>query len=76
MASPDKVNRRHAHAPDNQAPGGSSPGQQGYSGEATVGDEGGAAGPEAFIDPTGTGREIDEDAVQAALERATYPEEP
>ena len=57
MTSPKKTNPRHEHSPENLAPGASGPGQQGYDGEATVGDEGAAAGPEAFFDPTGTGRE-------------------
>jgi hypothetical protein len=35
------------------APGSSGPGQPGYAGEATVGDEGAAAGPEAYGDPFG-----------------------
>ena len=35
------------------APGASGPGEQGYGGEATVGDEGAAAGPEAYQDPFG-----------------------
>ena len=56
MTSPKKVHDRHEHSPDNLAPGSSGPeDEQGYNGEMTVGDEGGAAGPEAFLDPTGTG---------------------
>jgi hypothetical protein len=35
------------------APGSSGPGEHGYSGAATVGDEGAAAGPAAFGDPFG-----------------------
>jgi hypothetical protein len=35
------------------APGSSGPGEQGYSGEATVGDEGAAAATEAYADPFG-----------------------
>jgi hypothetical protein len=35
------------------APGSSGPGEQGYSGAATVGDEGAMAGPEAYVDPFG-----------------------
>lgn len=35
------------------APGSSGPGDQGYRGEATVGDEGAAGGPEAYQDPFG-----------------------
>ncbi|MDQ3978988.1 MAG: hypothetical protein M3314_05485 [Actinomycetota bacterium] len=35
------------------APGSSGPGEQGYSGAATVGDEGAIAGPESYGDPFG-----------------------
>jgi hypothetical protein len=35
------------------SPGASAPGEPGYEGEATVGDEGAAAGPEAYQDPFG-----------------------
>ena len=35
------------------SPGASGPGEPGYEGEATVGDEGAAAGPEAYQDPFG-----------------------
>lgn len=35
------------------APGSSGPEEQGYDGAATVGDEGAAAGPEAYQDPFG-----------------------
>lgn len=35
------------------APGASGPGDPGYDGEATLGDEGAAAGPESFGDPFG-----------------------
>ena len=35
------------------APGASGPGEPGYVGNATVGDEGAAAGPEAYQDPFG-----------------------
>lgn len=43
----------HEHAEAAGAPGASGPGDPGYEGEATIGDEGGAAGPEAFGDPFG-----------------------
>jgi hypothetical protein len=36
---------------DGGAPGASTPGEPGYDGEATIGDEGAAAGPESFVDP-------------------------
>ncbi len=35
------------------SPGASGPGEPGYEGEATVGDEGAAAGDEAYQDPFG-----------------------
>ena len=35
------------------APGASGPGDPAYDGEATIGDEGAAAGPESFDDPFG-----------------------
>lgn len=44
------------------APGGSGPGDPAYQGEATLGDEGAAAGPESFVDPT-----AGEDEAEAAI---------
>ena len=35
------------------APGASNPGEPGYDGDVAVGDEGAAAGPEAYQDPFG-----------------------
>jgi hypothetical protein len=35
------------------SPGASSPGEPGYEGDVAVGDEGAAAGPEAYDDPFG-----------------------
>ncbi len=35
------------------SPGASAPGEPGYGGRATVGDEGAAAGPESYQDPFG-----------------------
>jgi hypothetical protein len=35
------------------SPGASGPGEPGYQGEAQVGDEGAAAGPESYEDPFG-----------------------
>ena len=49
---PDPRERHHEHMDGAGAPGASGPGEQGYSGEATIGDEGAAAGPESFVDPT------------------------
>ena len=44
------------------APGGSGPGDPGYRGEATLADEGAAAGPESFVDPA-----ADEEAAEPAV---------
>ncbi|MDQ4097590.1 MAG: hypothetical protein M3144_06960 [Actinomycetota bacterium] len=41
------------------APGASAPGEPGYDGEATIGDEGARAGPESFVDPDATSQEAD-----------------
>lgn len=35
------------------SPGASGPGEPGYEGDAPIGDEGAAAGPEAYQDPFG-----------------------
>ncbi|MDQ3573714.1 MAG: hypothetical protein M3378_10465 [Actinomycetota bacterium] len=43
----------HDHAAAAGAPGASGPGDAGYEGEAMVGDEGAAAGPQSFQDPFG-----------------------
>lgn len=43
----------HEHAAAAGAPGASGPGDPAYDGEVTLGDEGGAAGPESFDDPFG-----------------------
>lgn len=50
------------------APGASGPGEAAYEGEATIGDEGAAAGPESFIDPNGGNPAVD-DAAAKALEK-------
>ena len=46
---------KHPHEHDTAAgsPGASAPGEPGYEGEATIGDEGAAAGSLAFEDPFG-----------------------
>ncbi len=43
----------HEHSSAAGAPGASAPGEPGYDGEATIGDDGAAAGEEAFVDPFG-----------------------
>ena len=48
-----RMSEPHDHATAAGAPGASGPGETGYEGAATVGDEGAAAGPEAFDDPFG-----------------------
>jgi len=50
------------------APGASGPGEAGYEGEATIGDEGAAAGPESFTDPNGANPAV-VDAAAKALEK-------
>ena len=48
-----RMSEPHEHATAAGAPGASGPGDPAYDGEATIGDEGAAAGPEAFDDPFG-----------------------
>lgn len=48
------------------APGGSGPGDPGHRGEATLADEGAAAGPESFVEPT-RGEEAAEPPVTATV---------
>lgn len=52
---PDEGRMRapHDHATAAGSPGASGPGDPAYEGEATIGDEGAAAGPEAFTEPFG-----------------------
>jgi hypothetical protein len=71
MATPDRDDRANDpghHSAAAGAPGASGPGEQGYDGEATIGDEGAAAGPEAFEDPNGTPPRV-VDAAAAALHK-------
>lgn len=56
------------------APGASGPGDKGYEGEATIGDEGAAAGPESYVDPNGTTPEVAEAAADALHERVRRDE--
>jgi hypothetical protein len=51
------------------APGASGPGDAGYDGEATIGDEGAAAGPESFVDPNGTPPAVADAAADALRKR-------
>ena len=57
------------HAAAAGAPGASGPGDQGYDGEATIGDEGAAAGPESFVDPNGTPPNVVAAAAEALHKR-------
>jgi hypothetical protein len=56
------------------APGASGPGEAAYDGAATIGDEGAAAGPEAFVDPNGTPPDV-VDAAAAALHKKVVADE-
>ena len=56
------------------APGASGPGDPSYDGEATIGDEGAAAGPESFGEQNGTNEEI-ADAAAAALHKRVAEDE-
>ena len=58
------------------APGASGPGDPGYDGEATIGDEGAAAGPESFADQNGTNEEITDAAAAALHKRVAEDEDP
>ncbi|HUP85265.1 MAG TPA: hypothetical protein VM143_06320 [Acidimicrobiales bacterium] len=68
MASPDRqdlaIDPGH-HSAAAGAPGASGPGGRGYDGEATIGDEGAAAGPESFEDPNGTPPAVVDAAAEA-----------
>lgn len=48
-----RMREPHDRADAAGAPGASGPGDPAYDGEATIGDEGAAAGPESFDDPFG-----------------------
>ncbi len=56
------------------APGASGPGEAAYDGASTIGDEGGAAGPESFQDPNGTPPQM-VDAAARALHRRVAADE-
>jgi hypothetical protein len=49
----NEMRRPHSHAAAAGSPGASGPGEPGFDGDAMVGDEGAAAGPESFDDPLG-----------------------
>jgi hypothetical protein len=51
MGRAGAVTERTDHGFVGGAPGASAPGEPGYEGEATIGDEGARAGPESFLDP-------------------------
>jgi hypothetical protein len=50
---PNDMKEPHEHASAAGAPGASGPGEAGYEGEATIGDEGSSAGALSFQDPFG-----------------------
>ena len=59
---------KHPHDHDTAAgsPGASAPGEPGYEGEATIGDEGAAAGDLSFQDPFGRPEDMEQLEAQAA----------
>ena len=56
----NEMREPHEHAAAAGAPGASGPGDAGYEGEAMVGDEGAAAGPQSFQDPFGRPEDVGE----------------
>lgn len=77
--SGDRRDRAHDpghHSSSAGAPGASGPGEAAYEGEATIGDEGAAAGPESFIDPNGTPPEVVDAAAEALHKRVAEDEPP
>lgn len=69
MSDLDRAEDPGEHSAAAGAPGASGPGEAAYEGEATVGDEGAAAGPESFEDPNGTPPEVVEAAARALDKR-------
>ena len=72
--SKDRAKDPGHHAAAAGAPGASGPGDPGYDGEATIGDEGAAAGPESFTDQNGTNEEITGAAAAALHKRVAQDE--
>jgi hypothetical protein len=68
-ADRDRAKDPGHHSSAAGAPGASGPGDAGYEGEATIGDEGAAAGPESFQDPNGTPPAVAEAAAEALRKR-------
>jgi len=62
------------HAAAAGAPGASGPGEAGYDGAATVGDEGAAAGAESFVDPNGRPPGLADAAAEALHDRVRQGE--
>ncbi len=76
MISRDRAEDPGEHSAAAGAPGGSGPGERAYGGEATIGDEGAAAGPESFQDPNGTPPELVEAARRALDKRMSRDAQP
>ena len=71
MSDLDRAEDPGEHSAAAGAPGASGPGEPAYEGEATIGDEGAAAGPESFADPNGTPPEVVEAAARALDKRVS-----
>lgn len=74
MTAGEKAKDPGHHSSAAGAPGASGPGDEGYDGEATIGDEGAAAGPESFVDPNGTPPNVVEAAAKALHKRVAEDE--
>lgn len=74
MSTPDRAKDPGHHSSAAGAPGASGPGDPGYDGEAMIGDEGAAAGPESFVDQNGTNDEIAKAAAEALHKRVAEDE--
>lgn len=75
MSDLDRAEDPGHHSAAAGAPGASGPGEPGYAGEATIGDEGAAAGPESFQDPNGTPPAVVKAAARALDKRVTRDSE-
>ncbi len=75
MSDLDRAEDPGHHSAAAGAPGASGPGEPAYAGEATIGDEGAAAGPESFQDPNGTPPVVVKAAARALDKRVTRDSE-
>ena len=71
----DLANDPGHHSSGAGAPGASGPGEAAYDGEATIGDEGAAAGPESFQDPNGTPPAVVDAAAEALHKKVVEDEQ-